>query len=200
MSKAIIVVDVQNDFVEGGALGVEGGLRVSSRVADHLRKHADDYEAIIYTKDWHIEPEGHFSDTPDFESTWPVHCVAETDGAELHKSVGSAIEELSSKAVGVHKGEFTAAYSGFEGTVEEVGSAVDGIEKKSTVVDMLEELGVMELDIVGIATDHCVRLTARDAMFEGFQVNVLTEMIAGVDPDASTATLVYLQALGANLK
>ncbi len=108
VQRALLIVDVQPTFCEGGALGVEGGNAVAERIADFVTEHADDYEYIVTTQDWHITPGEHFSDTPDFVDSWPPHGVAGTAEAELHEAIASLPFDES-----VKKGELNAAYSGF---------------------------------------------------------------------------------------
>ncbi|MFE9245708.1 nicotinamidase [Nocardiopsis sp. NPDC006938] len=172
MTRALIVVDLQNDFCEGGSLGVDGGARTAAAVTEHAR--AGGYDHVVATRDHHIDPGAHFSDTPDFVDSWPRHCVAGTPGAEFHPGFDASVaEEVFSK------GQYTAAYSGFEGT------AGDG---ETTLASWLRERNVDEVDVVGIATDHCVRATALDAVGEGFRTRVLLALTAGVsEPTVDTA-------------
>jgi nicotinamidase/pyrazinamidase len=165
MSRALIVVDVQNDFCEGGSLEVAGGAGVAGAITQHMRAAAADYDHVIATKDYHIAPGGHFSEEPDYVTTWPRHCVVGTPGVEFHPRLATEpIEAVFTK------GAYTAAYSGFEGTTEgEVGLA-----------DWLRRQDVDRVDIVGIATDHCVRATAIDAVKAGFATRVLLDLTAGV--------------------
>ena len=187
MSRALLVVDVQNDFTEGGALAVAGGDAVASAVSSFLVAHADAYDVIVASRDWH-DPEGdnggHFADTPDFVDSWPVHCVAGTDGADYDPL-------LVTDAVTHHvrKGQGKPAYSMFEG-VTDAGD---------TVAAVLTAAGVIEADVVGIATDHCVRATALDAVAHGVRVRILTDLIAGVAPESSEAALAELAHAGAEL-
>ena len=187
MSRALLIVDVQNDFTEGGALAVEGGDAVASGITAFLAEHAADYDAIIASRDWHDavgDNGGHFSDAPDFADTWPVHCVAGTEGAEYDPL-------LTTDAVTHHvqKGQGVPAYSMFEGVTD------DG----STVGAVLTEAGVLTADVVGIATDHCVRATALDAIAHGVRVRVLTDLVAGVGAESSEAALAELAHAGAEL-
>jgi nicotinamidase/pyrazinamidase len=165
MSRALIVVDVQNDFCEGGSLEVAGGAGVAGAITKHMRAAAADYDHVIATKDYHIAPRGHFSEEPDYVTTWPRHCVVGTPGVEFHPRLASEpIEAVFTK------GAYAAAYSGFEGTTEgEVGLA-----------DWLRRQDVDRVDVVGLATDHCVRATAIDAVKAGFATRVLLDLTAGV--------------------
>ncbi|WP_419944656.1 isochorismatase family protein [Candidatus Poriferisodalis sp.] len=167
--RALLVVDVQPTFCEGGALPVEGGNAVAARVADVL---AGDhgYDLVVTTQDWHIDPGDHFSDEPDFVDTWPPHGVAGTAEAELHPALGPVSDRIDSS---VRKGMHAAAYSGFEG-VDNDGTSLN---------DVLTAAGVTDVDVVGIAFDHCVRATAVDAAVNGYTTTVLEEFSASVAPE-----------------
>ncbi|WP_430331957.1 isochorismatase family protein [Rhodococcus sp. ACT016] len=180
--RALIVTDVQNDFCEGGALAVTGGATVAADVNDLFT--GAGYAAIVATRDRHIDPGPHFSDHPDFVDTWPPHCRAGTPGAEFHPSLEmEPIEEVFSK------GAYSAAYSGFEGVSP----------KGESLADWLRRHDVDAVDVVGIATDHCVRATALDAATEGFRTRVLLSYTAGVAPDTVAAALTELDHAGIEL-
>ncbi|MBT5576262.1 MAG: isochorismatase family protein [Microbacteriaceae bacterium] len=185
--RALLVVDVQNDFCEGGALAVAGGAAVAHGITDYIRSHAEDYAAIVASRDWHdagSDNEGHFAAegvAPDFISTWPVHCVAESPGAQYHPAL-----TLPSDTIHVKKGQGIPSYSMFEGLTD------DG----STVEDILREVGVTAVDIVGIATDHCVRATAVDARRAGFDVRVRSNLVAAVDPGSERSALDEMKKAG----
>lgn len=166
MARALIVVDVQNDFCEGGSLAVTGGAQVAADVAALIG--SGSYETIVATRDHHIDPGPHFSDQPDFIDSWPPHCVVGTDGEEFHAPL-----EAPMFAEIFFKGEYAAAYSGFE------GASSDGV----ALGDWLRDAGVDEVDVCGIATDYCVRATALDAAAEGFAVTVLERLTAAVSSD-----------------
>ena len=189
MTKALFIVDVQNDFTEGGALGVEGGDAVAAGITDYLRTHAGDYELIVASRDWHDKHHdngGHFAgdSEPDFVQTWPVHCVAGTPGADYDPG-------LDTGAVTHHvkKGQGVPAYSLFEGVTD------DG----RTVAELLTERGILDVDITGIATDYCVRASGLDAIEHGRRVRILTDLVAGVAPASSDAALAELAHAGAEL-
>ncbi|MBY6061655.1 isochorismatase family protein [Microbacterium esteraromaticum] len=187
MSRALLIVDVQNDFTEGGALAVAGGDAVASAVSQLLADRAGDYAVIVASRDWHDadgDNGGHFADAPDFVDTWPVHCVAGTDGAEYDPL-------LVTDAVTHHvrKGQGIPAYSMFEGVTDEGRS----------VAEVLSSHGVTDADVVGIATDHCVRASALDAIAHGVHVRVLTDLTAGVGDETSEAALAELAHAGAEL-
>ncbi|QRY40415.1 isochorismatase family protein [Microbacterium hominis] len=189
MTRALFIVDVQNDFTEGGALAVAGGDAVARDLTAYLSAHADDYALIVASRDWHeghTDNGGHFASdaAPDFVDTWPVHCVAGTAGADYDP-------ELVTDAVTHHvkKGQGMPAYSLFEGTT-------DAGEKVSS---LLSAHGVTQVDVAGLATDHCVRASALDAIAHGLHVRVLTDLIAGVAPESSDAALAELAHAGAEL-
>lgn len=179
---ALLVVDVQPTFCEGGALGVEGGNDVAANVADLL---AGDhgYDLVVTTQDWHIDPGDHFSDEPDFVDTWPPHGVAGTAEAELHPALDAVAGRIDA---GVRKGMHAAAYSGFEG--------VDGDGR--TLNDLLSSAGVREVDVVGIAFDHCVRATAMDAAAIGYATTVIEGLSASVAPETEAAARTQLADAG----
>ncbi len=165
---ALVVTDVQNDFCEGGALAVAGGAAVAAAIEELYSDHG--YSAIVATRDNHIDPGDHFSETPDFVDSWPPHCVAGTPGADFHPALGTgAIEETFSK------GERSAAYSGFEG-VSPSGESL---------ADWLRRHDIDAVDVVGIATDHCVRATALDSATEGFRTRVLLPLPRACPPPPS---------------
>ena len=187
--RALLVVDVQNDFCEGGSLAVAGGADVARRISEYVAGHADVYAAIAATADWHDDPGEHFAERPDFVDTWPPHCRIGTDGALFHPAVRPALEHA--EAI-FRKGEQEAAYSGFE------GFAVVGDERIS-LVQWLRERGIEQVDIAGIATDHCVRATAADAAAEGFETTVLLDLTAGVAPETTEAAITAMREAGVRL-
>jgi nicotinamidase/pyrazinamidase len=182
MTRALIVVDVQNDFCEGGSLAVVGGAAVAAAVTEHMA--AGGYDHVVATRDHHVDPGGHFSEAPDFVESWPRHCVVGTDGVELHP----ALDRGPIEAV-FDKGEHAAAYSGFEG-------AADGV----ALADWLRQHGVDAVDVVGIATDHCVRATALDAVANGLVTRVLLHLTAGVSEATTEAALDQLRTAGIELQ
>ncbi|KJQ55347.1 isochorismatase family protein [Microbacterium sp. SA39] len=187
MSRALLIVDVQNDFTEGGTLAVTGGDAVASAISAFLSEHATDYAVIIASRDWHHaegDNGGHFHEDPDFVDTWPVHCVAGTEGAEY-----DPLLQTDAVTHHVQKGHGKPAYSMFEGETE----------AGETVGAVLSASGVLSADVVGIATDHCVRASALDAIAHGVQVRILTDLVAGVGPESSEAALAELAHAGAEL-
>ena len=186
MTRALFIIDVQNDFTEGGALGVDGGAAIAAAISRHLELHSAEYSQVFASRDWHDADNdngGHFATIapPDFVSTWPRHCVADTVGAQYHPAL-----ETAAITVSVRKGQGMPAYSIFQGTTE------DG----RTVPRALADLGIDTIDVVGIATDYCVLASALDAVASGRQVAVLTDLVAGVAAESSAAALITLAKAG----
>lgn len=189
MTRALFIIDVQNDFTEGGALGVDGGAAVAENVTHYVRTHLGRYDHVFASRDWHHPDDdngGHFATDapPDFIVTWPKHCMAGTPGAEYHPAIDTSLIDVH-----VKKGQGVPAYSIFEGTTED-GRAVP---------DLLDDLGVTDVDVVGIATDYCVRASALDALHSGRQVRVLRDLVAGVAPTSSDAAFQELAEAGATV-
>ena len=191
MSRALIVVDVQNDFCEGGSLPVTGGAAVAGRIGELLRKWeeaepgAKAYDFAVATRDHHIDPGPHFSEHPDFVESWPPHCVVGTEGEAFHPN----LQPRPFDAVFV-KGEHAAAYSGFEG---------HALAEGKPLANWLRDHDVDGVDVCGLATDHCVRATALDARREGFDTRVLLDLCAGVAPETTEAALAQLRAAGVDV-
>ncbi|GAA4100318.1 isochorismatase family protein [Actinomadura miaoliensis] len=184
MGKALIIVDVQNDFCEGGSLPVGGGADVAAAISAHVAAHRDEYAHVVATRDFHLDPGDHFSADPDFVDTWPPHCVIGTPGADFHPNLNLApIEVVFSK------GRTDAAYSGFEGATDD----------EVPLAEWLISHEVDEVDIVGIATDHCVRATAVDAARAGLRTRVLLDLTAGVAKDTVDRALEELRREGVDL-
>ncbi|WP_405145292.1 isochorismatase family protein [Sphaerisporangium sp. NBC_01403] len=182
MTTALVIVDVQNDFCEGGSLPVGGGAQVAAAIGPHAA--AGGYDHVVATRDYHVDPGTHFADRPDYVRTWPAHCVVGTSGADFHPALDtSAVEEVFSK------GRHSAAYSGFE------GQSGDG----TGLAEWLASRGVEHVDVVGIATDHCVRATALDAAGNGFRVRVLLDLTAGVAAATTEKALTDLASAGVEL-
>jgi nicotinamidase/pyrazinamidase len=178
--RALIIVDVQNDFCEGGSLAVTGGAAVARAISAQLSgEHG--YDHVVATKDFHIDPGEHFSDTPDYRVSWPRHCVVGTPGADFYPDLDTApVEEV------FLKGRYEAAYSGFEGADE----------SGSSLAEWLRRHDVDDVDVVGIATDYCVRATAADAAAAGFRTRVLVGLTAGVAPESTQQAIEDLRAAG----
>ncbi|MGI8434295.1 MAG: nicotinamidase [Nocardioidaceae bacterium] len=188
--KALLVVDVQNDFCEGGSLAVPGGADVAFRVAELLDEWqrtdpgSREYDVVLATRDHHIDPGDHFSSSPDFVHSWPAHCVVGTEGAAFHPN----LDPQPFNAVFL-KGEHQAAYSGFEGWASD----------RSSLADWLRRHTVTEVDVCGIATDYCVRATALDARREGFRTRVLEGLVAAVDESSGASALEEMRAAGVTI-
>ncbi|MFZ0904819.1 MAG: pyrazinamidase PncA [Mycobacterium sp.] len=178
--RALIVVDVQNDFCEGGSLAVTGGAALASAISEYLAGGAD-YRHVVATQDFHIDPGDHFSDRPDYSSSWPPHCLAGSTGAQFHPDLDSDRFDAVFR-----KGAYDAGYSGFEG--------IDG--SGTPLADWLTQHDVDQVDVVGIATDHCVRATAEDALQAGLATRVLLDLTAGVGEESTAAAINALQAAG----
>jgi nicotinamidase/pyrazinamidase len=185
VARVLVIVDVQNDFCEGGSLAVAGGAEVARAISGYLAApdHGE-YAHIVATQDHHVDPGGHFSADPDFVDTWPPHCVAGTPGADFHP----ALDTSQIEAV-FRKGARSAAYSGFEGADAE-GTPLGA---------WLRDRGVTAVDIAGVATDHCVRATATDAAHAGFATRVLLGLTAGVAQDTVSAALAEMRTAGVEL-
>jgi nicotinamidase/pyrazinamidase len=183
MTSGLLIVDVQNDFTEGGALGTQGGAAVAAAITEHLRTHR--YALVAASRDWHDadgDNGGHFAaGEPDFVDTWPAHCVAGTPGADYHPA-------LDALAIDVHikKGQGKPAYSAFEGTTD------DG----ETLAEVLEEQDIDQLDVVGIATDYCVKASALDAALAGISVRVIDRLTSAVSPESRATALDELRDAG----
>ncbi|MGW0787658.1 isochorismatase family protein [Streptomyces sp. NPDC002911] len=188
MHRALIVVDVQNDFCEGGSLAVAGGADVAAAITDLIGEAQPGYRHVVATRDHHVDPGDHFSEAPDFEHSWPPHCVAGTEGVGFHPNFAPAVASGAIDTV-FDKGAYAAAYSGFEG-VDENGTGL---------AQWLRERSVTAVDVVGIATDHCVRATALDAAREGFTTHVLLDLTAGVAEGTTERALAELRTAGVQL-
>ncbi|MES2092773.1 MAG: isochorismatase family protein [Actinomycetota bacterium] len=190
MTRALFIIDVQNDFTEGGALGVAGGAAVAAGISTYLAEHPERYRVVFASRDWHDavgDNGGHFAttDPPDFVTTWPVHCVAGTTGADYHPAL-----DISAVDIGVRKGQGRPAYSIFEGVTDE----------GEPLTQKLDDLGVDEIDVVGIATDYCVLASALDAVASGRAVRVFDDLVAGVAPASSARALEQLAAAGVRIQ
>ena len=179
MSRALVVVDYQNDFASpDGALSVSGGDAIAGRINEQMR--SGDYDLVVATRDWHPSDHGSFTEQGGI---WPVHCVQDTEGAQLHPDLDAAAVDVI-----VDKGQDrdTEGYSGFDGT---------------KLGELLRERGIDQVTVVGLATDYCVKQTALEALREGFAVTVDTTAVRGVDvePGDSDRALAELRAAGAVL-
>ncbi|MFD3480705.1 isochorismatase family protein [Streptomyces sp. NPDC058695] len=188
MRRALIVADVQNDFCEGGSLAVAGGADVAAAITELIGQAPAGYRHVVATRDHHIAPGDHFSESPDYVHSWPAHCVAGTEGIGFHPNFAPVVASGAIDAV-FDKGAYAAAYSGFEGLDE------NGV----SLADWLRARGITDVDIVGIATDHCVRATALDAVREGFRAQVLLDLTAGVAAGTTAAALDEMRGAGVEL-
>ncbi|WP_026415901.1 isochorismatase family protein [Actinomadura oligospora] len=184
MTKALLIIDVQNDFCEGGSVPVKGGADVAAAISAHVKANAGDYAHVVATRDFHLDPGEHFSEEPDFVNTWPPHGVIGTAGADFHEAL-----DLAPIEVVFSKGREAAAYSGFEGLNDDA----------QPLGDWLRERGVDEVDVVGIATDHCVRATALDGVRQGLRTRVLLDLTAAVAKDTTDRALAELRSAGVTL-
>lgn len=180
--RALVIVDAQNDFCEGGSLAVPGGAAVVAAISAYLAgREGGRYDHVVASQDFHIEPGEHFAAQPDYYRSWPAHCIAGTTGAQFHPAMDvGQIEEI------FRKGQYSAAYSAFEGT-NPAGEAMGA---------WLTARGVADVDVVGIATDYCVAATATDAASAGFTTTVLLDLTAGVDQRTTTDAIEKLRAAG----
>lgn len=191
MSRALLIVDVQNDFCEGGSLACEGGAAVAERITEYLKDNKTDYDCVVASRDWHDSDNnngGHFAavgSDPDWVNSWPVHCVAGSRGAEYHPNLDTNLIDIH-----VEKGQGKPAYSLFEGTTS------DG----RLITSVFSDLGIEAVDICGIATDYCVLASAIDARESGMKVTVLKDLIAGVAPQSSAQALEKMQSAGCAVK
>ncbi|MFC2392250.1 MAG: isochorismatase family protein [Rothia aeria] len=205
MAKALIIVDVQNDFCAGGALATDRGAKVAALISEYVEDNHHRYEAVVATQDWHIDPGAHFSDTPDFVDSWPVHCVANTEGAEIHPNLDTDYIEAYFR-----KGRYEAAYSGFEGLQapeesvmtgeHEPGATLDDEGPKTPLADWLDEHEIQDVDIVGIATDYCVLATAKDAVDAGYETRVLIDLTAPVHENKLDEIIAEMEDEGITVK
>ena len=197
MSRALIIVDVQNDFCEGGSLAVAGGAAVAGAISEYLDSHNSEFDYVVATQDWHVDPGSHFSETPDFKDSWPPHCAAGSRGADLHPDLDTEYIDAYFR-----KGQFAAAYSGFEGLLAPEDAVPTGERQASGLAaagalepdedaigldDWLQSHDVEDVVVVGIATDYCVKATALDAVQAGYGVTVLRSLTAGIAEDLEDA-------------
>ena len=159
---ALIVVDVQRDFCADGALPVPDGDAVVPAI-NELVKH---FDVVVTTRDWHVDPGDHFGNPPDFEESWPKHCVANTPGAEYHPDLRLGV------FVEFRKGEYAASYSGFDGVNDE----------NCPLAQCLHEKNIKTVIVCGLATDYCVYETALAARENGFVTIVPLDACRGVSP------------------
>ncbi|MFT4148272.1 MAG: isochorismatase family protein [Micrococcaceae bacterium] len=192
MAKALLVVDVQNDFCEGGSLAVKGGAKTAELITEYIDEHRKDYDYIIASKDWHIDPGAHFSDKPDFKDSWPPHCVVGTEGADFHENLNPDLIEAI-----FHKGQYDAAYSAFEGVLSDPEDEED--EEGDSLDEWLNDHDVEDLDVCGIATDYCVKASALDAAKNGLDVTVLMGLTAAIAKDSLHEAVEEMEDAGVTI-
>lgn len=181
MARALLVIDVQNDFCEGGALAVDGGAAVAAKISSFLETAS--YDLVVASRDWHTPGEsnsGHFAEVgtePNYKTTWPIHCVADTDGASYHPNL--VTDKID---VDIYKGQGQNGYSIFEG-ITQGGKSFS---------DLLSDHSIKEVDVVGIATDHCVLASATDAKKHGLKVRVISSLTAGVSAETTEAAIDWM--------
>jgi nicotinamidase/pyrazinamidase len=189
MRNALLIVDVQVDFVEGGSLGVQGGLQVASMIARHIRHFKNEYQFVVASRDYHEAAPDHISDTPDYANTWPPHCMVGTPGAAFVPSIQNLIREKYIQTV-VTKGRNAAAYSAF-----------DGLDTRGhKLLDVLKEQRIDHIDVCGIATDYCVKASALDARTNQFQVRILVNLCAAVNEATGKLAIEEMRAAGCQLQ
>lgn len=189
MRNALLAVDLQSDFVQEGSLPVPNGLQVAAQVARHIRHFKTEYDFVVASRDYHEDPQDHFSATPDFINTWPPHCVIGTPGVAFVPPIQNLVREKLIQTV-VSKGRHAAAYSAFEG--------VDA--RGHYLVDVLKEQRIDHIDICGIATDYCVRASALDARKNAFQVRILVNLCAAVTETTGLQAIEEMKAAGCQIQ
>ena len=191
VERALLIVDVQNDFCEGGSLAVAGGAQLAAAISRYLQNHRGNYGLVVASRDWHRDPGPHFSAHPDYRQSWPPHCVAGTPGAAFHPALDQVVDFRRCVDAVVSKGEWSAAYSAFEGCTEQ----------GEDLLDLLRTQGISSLDVAGIATDYCVAYSALDAVRLGFAVTVRMDLSRAIDLNGSLADAVaQMRAAGVTLE
>ncbi|MCC9179138.1 nicotinamidase [Arthrobacter sp. zg-Y750] len=202
MARALIIVDVQNDFCEGGSLAVSGGADLAGEITDYVETSAGRYDLVAATQDWHIDPGAHFSETPDMVNSWPRHCVAGTPGAQPHPDLDTELVDAFFR-----KGQYEAAYSGFEGVLApdvevplgEPEAEPDSGEETLSLDDWLRDNDVDEVVVLGLAADYCVRATAMDAVAAGYTTAVIPELSRGINRESTMAAWAELEDAGVEI-
>ncbi|MDM7989697.1 isochorismatase family protein [Arthrobacter sp. zg-Y877] len=202
MARALIIVDVQNDFCEGGSLAVSGGADLAGEITDYVETSAGRYDLVAATQDWHIDPGTHFSETPDFVDSWPPHCVAGTAGAQPHPDLDTELVDAFFR-----KGQYEAAYSGFEGVLApdvevplgDPDAEPDAETETLSLDDWLRDHDVDEVVVLGLAADYCVRATALDAVAAGYTTAVIPELSRGIKRETTLAAWAELEDAGVEI-
>jgi nicotinamidase/pyrazinamidase len=186
MKSALIIVDVQVDFCEGGRLAVEGGNEVADRIKKYVEQGAT-YDLIVKTRDFHnpySDNDGHFAPEgtePNYKTNWPVHCTSGSEGVRLHPDVARLPGELFSKGWDAND------YSGFAGRA-----------RNHLLNTVLQQNDITHVDVVGIAGDYCVRATALDAVKHGYDTMIFPSLVASVGGTEATLK-VYDEVAKANV-
>jgi nicotinamidase/pyrazinamidase len=180
--RALVIVDVQNDFCGGGSLAVKGGHRVARAIAEYVEIKGWQYMRVVTTQDWHIDPGEHFAASPDFVNSWPVHCQADTVGSALHPALRRTKVDARFR-----KGQYAAAYSGFEAGEMTSGEKLGNFFRRG---------GIQEVDVCGLATDYCVKATALEGIQQGFKVRILSDLCAAISPEGEKAAVDTVVAAG----
>ncbi|MFD7589093.1 isochorismatase family protein [Kitasatospora sp. NPDC059811] len=189
MPRAVLLVVVTTYFGGGGGGGGGGAPARARAIAELVQgPEREGWARVVATRDHHIDPGPHFSAQPDFRESFPVHCVVGSEGGEFHPSFAPAVDAGAVDEV-FFKGAHSASKSGFE------GFAADG----TRLADWLRGQGVDAVDVVGIATDHCVKATALDAVKAGFATRVLLDYTAGVATETTVTALGELRQAGVDL-
>ncbi|MCP3425974.1 isochorismatase family protein [Rothia sp. AR01] len=203
MTRALIIVDVQNDFCPGGALATSRGAEVAGEISEYLLTHRAAYDAVVTTQDWHVDPGTHFSDDPDYRTSWPVHCRAGSEGAALHEDL-----DVDGVDAGFRKGAYDDGHSGFEGLLIPEEAVAAGEREPGQVVedtlnvsldDWLQERGIEAVDVVGIATEYCVLATALDGVDAGYETRVLLDLTASIAEDAAEEAVERMEGAGVEI-
>jgi nicotinamidase/pyrazinamidase len=189
MRNALLAIDLQADFVQGGSLPVPNGMPVCAMIARHIRHFKMEYQFVVASRDYHEDPADHFSETPDFVNTWPAHCVIGTPGCAFVPPIANLVREKLIQTI-VNKGRHAAAYSAFEG--------LDA--RGHDLLNVLKEERIDHIDICGLATDYCVRATALDARRNAFQVRVLVNLCGAVNEATGLQALEEMKAAGCQLQ
>jgi len=183
LKKALLVVDVQNDFCPGGTLGIHGGHKIIPILNRYIKFFETENLPIIVTRDWHPKVTKHFE---QFGGVWPEHCVEGSPGAMFHPDLELPKEALvMSKGMDPEKDSYSAFHA-----IDSSGMAL---------ANLLKIFGVAEIYIGGLATDYCVKYSALDALKDGLEAFILTDAIAGVNlqPEDSRLALQEMVNLGA---
>jgi nicotinamidase/pyrazinamidase len=188
MRNGLLVIDLQNDFLEGGSVPVPGGTQIAAQVARHIRHFRSEYSFVVATRDVHEDPPDHFADKPDYINTWPKHGLVGTQGATLCTPIFNLVREKIIQVV-LDKGRHAGAVSAFE--------AQD--LRGHLLVDVLREQRVDHIDVCGLITEYCVRASALDARKHEFQVRVLVNLCGAASPDNALRAYEDMKTAGCQL-